>query len=382
MSSEDIFDFLSDRYKSNARFCNLYEKVLRHQSEETQSSSVLSLDDIKLLLKAASIFAKSSKDEIKQISYKIASTISEYYSNEYDQLNQAIQYIFISLGQLPIIQKNTADGNKDYFSIYQESGIPFNPLAYSDVLVKQMTNRIPVEYDEKPILLTDFQSKLYYSLEKGNSVSISAPTSSGKSFLLKAFISKKFSENDSFNVVYIVPTRALISETARDFQTSFKHFDVHDVAISSAPSSYDKRRSRRKKMFVLTQERYHLLLFDKDFDEDVNVLIVDEAQKVSDGGRGITLIEVIEESIQRNANLQIVFITPFSKNPSKFGAMFNLEKLKAEKTKLSPVSQNLFLLDASEDSFNLTLSTAELEQKLGNGKWKYSTGRKNAFFGS
>jgi hypothetical protein len=117
-------------------------------------------------------------------------------------------------------------------------------------------------------------------------------------------------------------------------------------------------------MFVLTQERYHLLLFDKDFSEEVNVLIIDEAQKVSDGSRGITLIEVIEESIERNPTLQTVFITPFSRNPGKFGAMFNIDNLKAEKTKLSPVSQNLFLLDATEENYKITLSTAEFKQKL------------------
>ncbi|MCW4017672.1 MAG: DEAD/DEAH box helicase [Candidatus Bathyarchaeota archaeon] len=364
MSTEEIFDYLSERYRNNSKFCSLYDKVLKHQYIETQQLAVLTLDDIKFLLKAASVFAKSTNDEIKQISYKIAATISLHYSKEYDTINQAIQYIFISLGQLPIIQKNTNDGHTDYFSIYKESEVPYNPLTYRDVLIKQMINRIPVEYDKKPILLTDFQTKLYHSLENGNSVSISAPTSSGKSFLLKAFISKKFSEHSSFNVVYIVPTRALISETARDFQVNFKHFGVEDIVISSAPSSYNRGRSREKKMFVLTQERYHLLLFDKKFDEEVNILIVDEAQKVSDGSRGITLIEVIEESIKRNSNLQIVFITPFSRNPDKFGAIFNLEKLKAEKTKLSPVSQNLFLLDVYEESFKLTLSTAELKQKL------------------
>jgi len=151
MSSEDIFDYLSERYKQNNKFSILYDKVLKHQYSETQLSAVLSLEEIKFLLKAASIFAKSSKDEIKQISYKIASTITLFYSSEYNQLNQAIQYIFISLGQLPIIQKNTDDGNTDYFSVYEESGVPYNPLTFRDVLVKQMTNRIPVEYDKRPI---------------------------------------------------------------------------------------------------------------------------------------------------------------------------------------------------------------------------------------
>ena len=159
--------------------------------------------------------------------------------------------------------------------------------------------------------------------------------------------------------MYIVPTRALISEITRDFRNTFKHFGLEDISISSAPSNYSERTSKR--MLVFTQERYHIFLYDIAFSKQIDVLIIDEAQKVSDGGRGITLEEVIEESIKRNPNLQVVFITPFSKNPQKFALMFNLNNLIPEKTKRSPVSHNLLLLDIAKGEYSIRLSTAELE---------------------
>lgn len=324
----------------------------------------LDVEEIKFMLQCASIFSHSSIDEFKQISYKIASTISLHYSTQYDQLNSIVQYIFISLGQLPVVKKNTDDGNIDYFSVYSESEIPFNPIKFRDVLIKQITNQLPVKFDDKPVFLTDFQSELFDNLDMGKSVSISAPTSSGKSFLLKAFISKKFKDADKFNVVYLVPTRALIAETTRDFKDSFRKFGINEVNISSAPSSYNEEDALPKNMFVFTQERLHLLLYDCEFNERINLLIIDEAQKVSDGSRGITLEEVIEESINRNPNLQIVFITPFSKNPEKFARMFHLDHLIPAKTKLSPVSHNLLLLTIDEYNYSIELSTAELDSRL------------------
>lgn len=372
MNKYSIYDELSSEIMVKQEFKDKYQALLKHQYIGTRDEAQLELEEIKFLLQVASIFSQSS-DEFKQIAYKIASIISLNYSDDYDQLNRIVQYIFISLGQLPVVSKNIADGYPDYFSIYSDSDIPFNPMQFKAVLFKQIFNQIPIEFDLKTIYLTDFQRKIYSSLSQGKSISISAPTSSGKSFLLKAFISKKFQENKKFNVIYIVPTRALISEVTRDFRISFKHFGAEDINISSSGhASNNKDKILPKKMFVLTQERYHNLLFDAEFGEPIDILIIDEAQKVSDGGRGIILEEVIEESLERYPNLQKIFISPFSKNPEKFAKMFHLENLQTEKTKLSPVSQNLFLINVNETDYNLNLSTVEFDKiiPISNGEIK------------
>lgn len=365
ISSTVIFDNLTNKIKDDSRFLDLYRKLLKHQYFRNHLELLyLNAEEIKFMLECASIFSNSSNDTLKQVAYKIASIISLNYSEEYDQINSIIQYIFISIGQLPVVKKNTDDGHADYFSIYSESNIQFNPIKFRDVIVKQIKNRLPIEIEKEPIFLTDFQSELFRNLEKGESVSISAPTSSGKSFLLKAFICKKFKENDNFNVVYLVPTRALISEITRDFKNSFKKFELNDVNVSSAPSSYDKDNTSPQNMFVFTQERLHMLLYDCEFDQKLDLIIIDEAQKVSDGSRGITLEEVIEEILNRYPEIQTVFITPNSKNPQKFAKMFHLDNLLPAKTKISPVSQNLLLLNTTDIKYSLQLSTAELDDIL------------------
>lgn len=143
-----------------------------------------------------------------------------------------------------------------------------------------------------------------------------------------------------------------------------KKFDITDILISSSPKSYSEEKSYGKKIFVLTQERFHNLLFDVDFDEPLHILIIDEAHKVSDLSRGIILEEVIEEAIKRYPNLQKIFLSPFSKNPEKFAKMFRLKDLKSEKTKLSPVSQNLLKLDIESNNYRLCLSTVEFDNDI------------------
>ncbi len=366
MEKKSIYEEVSEEIVRSNQFKKTYEELLKLQHIGTRQIANLSLDEIKFLLQAASVFAFAN-DEYKQLAYKIATILSERYSSDYDQINRVVQYIIINSGQLPVVQKNIDDENKDYFSLYHDSAIPFNPLLFKNIVMKQAINQLPIKVEGKDVFFTDFQSKSFHDLDEGKSISISAPTSAGKSFLLKSYLSKRFKECSKFNVVYIVPTRALISQVQKDFKAGFKEFGISDVLVSSS-SEYSKERAIPKKLFVLTQERFHNLLFDADFDEPLDTLIIDEAQKVSDGARGIILEEVIEESIKRNANkefpLQKIFLSPFTKNPEMFAKMFGLEDLQSEKTKLSPVSQNLLRLDINEKKYTLKLVTAEFDHEI------------------
>ncbi len=364
MASQNIYDEISLDLIKKDEFKNTYEELLKLQYMGTRKEAALSLEQIKFLLESASVFAFAQTDNIKQIAYKISTILSERYSKEYSQINQIVQYIIISSGQLPVIQKNTSDGNIDYFSTYQETNIPFNPFLFKNIILKQACNILPIKLQGKKVFLTDFQSKTFHDLVKGKSISLSAPTSAGKSFLLNAFLSKKFNEESKLNVIYLVPTRALISQVQRDFKNGLKDFGIKDVLITSSSSSYNKERIVPKKIFILTQERFHNLLYDTDFEEPLHILIIDEAQKVSDSSRGIILEEVIGEAIKRNVEIQKIFISPFSKNPEKFAKMFHLEDLETEKTKLSPVSQNILRLDVEKQSYKLKLSTVEFDHEI------------------
>ena len=349
-----IYNDLSTSIISSANFKTKYESLLRLQYPSNRNKVNLTLDDIKFMLKTASILSLST-DECKQMACKIAVILSQNYSDEYNQINLPIQIIIVNSGQMPVIRKNIKDGAKDYLGLYNNDGL-VNPLEFYSPLIKTEFNRLPLD-STSPIFLTDFQNDLFYDLSEGKSVSISAPTSSGKSFLVKIFLAKKFKESKNLNVVCIVPTRALISQTQRDFNQIFKDFSVEDVSISSSPQY--ETSSNKKKLFVYTQERLHSLLFDTDFSEPLDVLIIDEAHKVSDASRGILLEEVISVAIKRNErlgkSLQTVFLMPFCKNPQKFAEIFKLDKLNIEKTKLSPVSQNLIKLDIYDKKYQFDL---------------------------
>jgi superfamily II DNA/RNA helicase len=158
-----------------------------------------------------------------------------------------------------------------------------------------------------------------------------------------------------------VPSRALIAQVQKDIRQEFKIFEINDVWIGSTSKIQNENKTTPRKIFVLTQERFHNLLFDNEFDEDLDILIVDEAQKVSDESRGILLEEVVEEAVNRYKKLQIVFISPFSKNPEKFSNIFQRSDIKIEKTILSPVSQNILKLDITKKKYNLKLLTTKSE---------------------
>ncbi|MEN6294250.1 MAG: DEAD/DEAH box helicase, partial [Methanobacterium sp.] len=360
MPTENLFytDMSVDIVQSG-NFKENYIQLLKSQYPESNKTD-LDEDQIISLLKIASIFCFSN-EKFKHLAYKIAAIIAEQYGEKYNYISQSVQYLMISSGQLPVVNKIIGDGHDDYFSLYSESSIPFNPVSFRDVIFKQANNSLDLGDNHEKKYFTDFQRTTFNDLLAGKSVSISAPTSAGKSFLLIAFLAKKIKENHEINVVYLVPSRALITQVQKDIRQEFKSFNIADIWIGSTSKVHSKNKNIPRKIFVLTQERFHNLLFDGEFNEEINILIVDEAQKVSDESRGILLEEVVEEAVKRNESLQTVFISPFSKNPEKFSHIFQLADVKTEKTILSPVSQNILKLDVTKKKYSLKLSTTKIE---------------------
>ncbi|WP_199719655.1 DEAD/DEAH box helicase, partial [Halorubrum sp. Atlit-26R] len=69
----------------------------------------------------------------------------------------------------------------------------------------------------KETIFTDFQKRVWANLEKDYFV-FSGPTSSGKSFLLQTYIDYKVEQEEGFQGIYLVPSRALISEVSTKFK--------------------------------------------------------------------------------------------------------------------------------------------------------------------
>lgn len=154
-----------------------------------------------------------------------------------------------------------------------------------------------------------FQRKFWDVASKATWFSVSAPTSAGKSFILRKWIQQGLLSEEIARVVYLTPTRALVEETSRAFLSEVS------PAISVITMPWDDRILQgAAEIYVLTQERLHLVQqFNPDFTFDL--LVVDEAQKISEESRGIIMSSVIDESAHRNSRLRVIFASPMSSNP-------------------------------------------------------------------
>ena len=113
---------------------------------------------------------------------------------------------------------------------------------------------------------------------------------------------------------YVVPSRALITQVSRQLMRLLVEAGIASrPRVISMPSQYSPSESRPTVM-VFTQERLERLLrFDEQL--ELRVLIVDEAQKLGDGARGVILQRVIDEAKSRGADCRIVLASPHIANP-------------------------------------------------------------------
>lgn len=109
-----------------------------------------------------------------------------------------------------------------------------------------------VEVNGHTFMLTDFQKKIWTSMESNRVVGISAPTSAGKSFVILLKILQKLSVQ-SKDVVYIVPTLSLVNQVTEDFNAMLKELGIDKYKISNAFAQKDDLDVSN--IYVLTQEK-------------------------------------------------------------------------------------------------------------------------------
>ncbi|MFJ2662481.1 DEAD/DEAH box helicase [Arthrobacter koreensis] len=182
-------------------------------------------------------------------------------------------------------------------------------LAALDVIARRL--ELTVDAGGEQIAVNEFQREFWDDAEASDWLSVSAPTSAGKSYILKRWIAHKAGTSGSFRALYVVPTRALIEEVSADLIEYFgDNLDVEVMPWRRDPESSAVDRE----LFVLTQERVHLLLRTRpDFVPDLVVL--DEAQKFDDRHRGVLLQQVLDELVERGPNAQVIFASPLTSNP-------------------------------------------------------------------
>ncbi|MCA9781580.1 MAG: DEAD/DEAH box helicase, partial [Candidatus Eremiobacteraeota bacterium] len=302
---------------------------LRRQLELDMAAGISTLE-VKKLLEAAAILACSSKKQNRQLAYRIATLAFEHCGETELPSDQALRVVLTRLGNFPALNTKPAIESA-------ATRLPLSLFVEEQHAVKSHTLSI----GENTLVLTPFQFELWASLAEGSQVAFNAPTSSGKSFVLGQYVCSRFLSSGSLNVVFLVPTRALISQVADDVAQLLGDLKLDDVDVIWLPPSEEAELPSRS-VYVFTQERLQLLLgTHTNFNPDL--VVVDEAQSISDGSRGVLLQWAIDDILDAGQSTQVLFASPAVSNLEVFQNLFRLPNLRALTTAEPSVSQNFIV---------------------------------------
>ncbi len=124
---------------------------------------------------------------------------------------------------------------------------------------------------------------------EGNDLLVSAPTSSGKTFL--AEIAAIHTIYQRKKVIYLLPLKALAEEKYADFSEKYGDFGL-DVVISTGDrTEFDWAIERGEfQLAVIVFEKAHrLLVRNRHFIDNCGLVVIDEIQMTSDYSRGSSL---------------------------------------------------------------------------------------------
>ncbi|MBY6208367.1 MULTISPECIES: DEAD/DEAH box helicase [Halomonas] len=154
--------------------------------------------------------------------------------------------------------------------------------------------------------LTPVQASVRRAVNENKIVSISAPTSAGKSYSIRDFIA----EEDG-DVVVIVPSRALIAEYVHTMKQKFN--GDKNVMISTFVDVIFKSRNPRR-IFILTPERGRDL-FSMNLNLNIKAFFFDEAQVSEEGERGVIFDVLVRRVKTHFEAAKLIFAHPFVENP-------------------------------------------------------------------
>ena len=183
--------------------------------------------------------------------------------------------------------------------------------------------------------------------------SYSAPTSMGKSFIMRMFIKEEILNGSKHNYAIIVPTKALINEirikiTKEDLGEILHQKNYHVVTAAGDAVLSNWKDKEQNYIFVMTPERMLYQLINEP-DIQIDYLFVDEAHKISGADkRSPFYYQVINMLSERQHRPHIIFASPNVPNPEVFlDTIPDVQAAKEHKlqTSYSPVSQPKFIIN-------------------------------------
>lgn len=293
---------------------------------------------IQRLTQSAIALASSERLEYRRRSYEIVTNVAEFAAHALPGSTYALLFALGRLGNFPAL-----DFAKRRYSI-SEHALPQQMVAESAIRRSQNSVKIA----DHSISFTNFQLELWNKLNCGETIGISAPTSAGKSFVLQSFTRRLFEDDRIRYAAIVVPSRALITQVSEDASVWINKSSLQ-IELLTTPVHSESALPIRA-LFVVTQERLQLLLAAHPFLK-LQLLVVDEAQNLGDGPRGVLLSSVIEECLRREDDCQMIFAGPNLSRPERLSQGFGRDAV-AVTTSEPTVLQNIFFLETGLSESN------------------------------
>ena len=170
-------------------------------------------------------------------------------------------------------------------------------------IIKSWINQV----GEDPLPVQERAIKSYGILE-GNSLLISSPTTSGKTFAGEIAAVKGVMEKKK--VIYLVPLKSLAEEKYLDFKEKYQGFGIKVVVSSRDHREYDRviEEGKFSIAIIVYEKMAQLLVKNPLVLKNIALIVIDELQEIGDNTRGLDLeITVTKIKTGRIQNLGEVF---------------------------------------------------------------------------
>lgn len=359
MNARIAADVLGDQILARVDFQNDLTALEESVADAflTGASNPVTSDLVLRMLRYADVLSHSTIPEYREAAYSIIALLREHDElvgllPELKQRVSAVsEAILIELGNFPGLRTLQKDASGE-FALPVTRGV----LRAAKEVV-QTTRR-------GDAVLTDAQFEIAERMRGEDYFSFSGPTSLGKSFILKDALYDvvQRSELDGHCAVVLVPTKALIAQTAADLRELLR--SIPEVNIATFPSLPRFLRNKYPRtVFVLTPER--LLRYLSNPVRDIDYLIVDEAQKIiaKNDARSSIYYHAIVETTRRFAT-KLTFASPSIQNPELFLELFGKAKNGTLSVRERTVAQQRYFVDLVEQKQYRFASSTSTSQEL------------------
>ena len=363
-----VAEEISKAVKESSYFQRLFKKCMEFSYSETlgleSEVSNYTTKEYHDLLRFADLLSSAEDSQSRNYAYKIITYLNSHYKDDpyYHIISKSVYY---NLGNFPAVNYLAqTDENK--------AELPFDRML--QIEAKKLIQEVP---DCNGIYFTDTQYNLFSQLNDSREFSFSGPTSMGKSFIIKAFISKIMQNTPPENIVIVVPSRALINQFAieihQELGQQLQRFNYKVFTNSNVSELV--LEANVKLILVLTPERL-LSYLSQNENPPIGFLFVDEAHKIAqDDVRSITSYVAVEKTLRKYPDAKLYFSSPNVTNPEVLLRLFLRGEQNCVQTDETTVAQNMFLADLEkqelsylyESEFNRISSTIPQSAATVNG---------------